>query len=151
MSLESSQFNEMHWLMEMLHNIDVGLVVLDREFKIQIFNGFMENHSGLFPREVKDKRLFDLFHEIPEEWFTRKAESVFLLKNKAFTIWEQRPYLFKFDSYRPVTGNADFMYQNSTFLPLLSTTGEVSHLCLIIYDVTDNAMYKKSAEQSNLV
>jgi PAS domain-containing protein len=148
MSLESSQFNELHWLMEMLHNIDVGLVVLDREFNIQIFNGFMENHSGLFPREVKGKRLFDLFEEIPEEWFIRKAESVFLLKNKAFTIWEQRPYLFKFDSYRPVTGSADFMYQNTTFLPLLSTTGEVSHLCLIVYDVTDNAMYKKILEQS---
>jgi len=146
MSLESSQFNELHWLMEMLHNIDVGLVVLDKDFTIQIFNGFMENHSGLFPREVKGKRLFDLFEEIPEEWFVRKAESVFLLKSKAFTIWEQRPYLFKFDSYRPVTGSADFMYQNTTFLPLLSTTGEVSHLCLIVYDVTDNALYKQSLD-----
>jgi hypothetical protein len=148
MSLESSQLNELHWLMEMLHNIDVGLVVLDREFNIQIFNGFMENHSGLLPREVKGKQLFSLFDEIPKEWFIRKAESVFLLKNKAFTIWEQRPYLFKFDSYRPVTGSADFMYQNTTFLPLLSATGEVSHLCLIVYDVTDNAIYKQSLEQA---
>ena len=150
MSLESSQLNELHWLMEMLHNIDVGLVVLDRDYKIQIFNGFMENHSGLIPREVKGNVLFDLFDEIPKEWFIRKADSVFLLKNKAFTIWEQRPYLFKFDSYRPVTGSADFMYQNTTFLPLLSTTGEVSHLCLIVYDVTDTAMYKRSLEQANI-
>ncbi len=150
MSLESSQLNELHWLMEMLHNIDVGLVVLDRDYKIQIFNGFMENHSGLLPREVKGEVLFNLFDEIPEEWFIRKADSVFLLKNKAFTIWEQRPYLFKFDSYRPVTGSADYMYQNTTFLPLLSATGEVSHLCLIVYDVTDTAMYKRSLEQANI-
>ncbi len=149
MSLETSQLNELHWLMEMLHNIDVGLVVLDRDYKIQIFNGFMENHSGLFPREVKNKRLFDLFDEIPEDWFKRKAESVFLLKNKAFTIWEQRPYLFKFDSYRPVTGSADYMYQNTTFIPLLSSMGEVSHLCLIVYDVTDNAVHKLSLEEAN--
>jgi len=149
MSFETAQLNELHWLMEMLHNIDVGLVVLDRDYKIQIFNGFMENHSGLFPREVKDKVLFDLFDEIHQEWFVRKAESVFLLKNKAFTIWEQRPYLFKFDSYRPVTGSSDFMYQNTTFIPLLSATGEVSHLCLIVYDVTDNAVHKQSLEQVN--
>lgn len=149
MSLESSQLNELHWLMEMLHNIDVGLVVLDKEYKIQIFNGFMENHSGYFPREVKDKVLFDLFEEIPKEWFERKSESVFLLKNKAFTIWEQRPYLFKFDSYRPVTGSADYMYQNTTFIPLLSSTGEVTHLCLLVYDVTDNAIHKKSLEKVN--
>ena len=149
MSLETSQLNEMHWLMEMLHNIDVGLVVLDKEFSIQIFNGFMENHSGLLPRQVKGKLIFDLFEEIPKDWFTRKAESVFLLKNKAFTIWEQRPYLFKFDSYRPVTGNADFMYQNTTFIPLLSSTGEVSHLCLLVYDVTDNAVHKQGLKQAN--
>ena len=149
MSIESGQLKELHWLMEMLHNIDVGLVVLDKEYKIQIFNGFMENHSGYFPREVKDKVLFKLFEEIPQDWFERKAQSVFLLKNKAFTIWEQRPYLFKFDSYRPVTGSAEFMYQNTTFIPLLSSTGEVSHLCLLIYDVTDNAVNKINLEQSN--
>lgn len=149
MPLETSQLNELHWLMEMLHNIDVGLVVLDRDYKVQIFNGFMENHSGYLPREVKDKVLFDLFEEIPQEWFERKAEAVFLLKNKAFTIWEQRPFLFKFDSYRPVTGSADYMYQNTTFIPLLSSTGLVSHLCLLVYDVTDTAVHKMSLETVN--
>jgi len=149
MSLETEQINELHWLMEMLHTIDVGLVVLDRQYTIQIWNGFMENHSGLLPREVKGEKLFDLFEEIPEDWFKRKAESVFLLKNKAFTIWEQRPYLFRFQNYRPITGTADFMYQNTTFIPLISATGLVTHLCLIVYDVTDNAVHKKDLEQAN--
>ncbi len=149
MSSEATQLHELHWLMEMLHNIDVGLVVLDREYNIQIWNGFMENHSGLLPRQVKDKNLFSLFDEIPQDWFSRKAESVFLLKNKAFTIWEQRPYLFKFRNYRPITGTANFMYQNSTFIPLLSATGEVTHLCLIIYDVTDIAVHKMDLEEAN--
>jgi diguanylate cyclase (GGDEF)-like protein len=149
MPKEMSELNELHWLMEMLHNIDVGLVVLDKEFNIQVFNGFMENHSGLMPREVKGKKLFELFNEIPQDWFIRKAESVFLLKNKAFTIWEQRPYLFKFNSYRPITGSSDFMYQNTTFIPLTSSTGEISHLCLLVYDVTDNAVNKLSLEKAN--
>lgn len=149
MSLEHTQLNELHWLMEMLHNIDVGLVVLDRDYNIQIWNGFMESHSGLLPGNVKDQCLFDLFDEVPQGWFTRKAESVFLLKNKAFTIWEQRPYLFRFDNYRPITGTADFMYQNVTFIPLKSSTGEVTHLCLIIYDVTDTAVNKLQVEKAN--
>lgn len=149
MSLEKEQLNELHWLMEMLHTIDVGLVVLNRQYEIQIWNGFMENHSGLLPREVKDKVLFDLFEEIPREWFVRKSESVFMLKNKAFTIWEQRPYLFKFQNYRPITGTADYMFQNTTFIPLMSSTGEVTHLCLIVYDVTDNAVHKLDLEKAN--
>lgn len=147
--MQTEQLNELHWLMEMLHTIDVGLVVLDRDYNVQIWNGFMENHSGLLPREVKGKVLFDLFDEIPEDWFRRKAESVIMLKNKAFTIWEQRPYVFKFNNYRPITGTADFMYQNTTFIPLMSTTGQVSHLCLLVYDVTDNATHKKELEKAN--
>ena len=149
MSTELEQMNELHWIMEMLHTIDVGLVVLDREYKIQIWNGFMENHSGLLPSEVKGKELFPLFDEIQEDWFKRKAESVFLLKNKAFTIWEQRPYLFKFQNYRPITGSADHMYQNTTFIPLKSTTGLITHLCLLVYDVTDSAIYKNNIELLN--
>jgi len=149
MSSDIEQINEMHWLMEMLHTIDVGLVVLDRQYNIQIWNGFMENHSGLLPREVKNKQIFDLFQEIPKEWFVRKSESVFMLKNKAFTIWEQRPYLFKFQNYRPITGTADYMYQNTTFIPLMSSTGDVTHLCLIVYDVTDNATHKRDLEGAN--
>tara|TARA_R110000737_G_scaffold77432_2_gene108585 strand:- start:12824 stop:13783 length:960 start_codon:yes stop_codon:yes gene_type:complete len=149
MSVQTEQLNELHWLMEMLHTIDVGLVVLDRDYTIQIWNGFMENHSGLLPREVKGKVLFDLFDEIQEDWFRRKAESVVMLKNKAFTIWEQRPYLFKFNNYRPITGTAEFMYQNTTFIPLMSTTGQVSHLCLLVYDVTDNATHKLELEKAN--
>ncbi|MGB2739653.1 MAG: diguanylate cyclase [Cognaticolwellia sp.] len=149
MSEQTEQLNELHWMMEMLHTIDVGLVVLDRDYNIQIWNGFMENHSGLLPRDVKGKVLFDLFEEIPQDWFRRKAESVFLLKNKAFTIWEQRPYVFKFNNYRPITGTADFMYQNTTFIPLMSTTGQVSHLCLLVYDVTDNAINKIELEKAN--
>ena len=149
MSVQTEELNELHWMMEMLHTIDVGLVVLDRDYNIKIWNGFMENHSGLLPREVKGKLLFDLFDEIPEDWFRRKAESVVLLKNKAFTIWEQRSYVFKFNNYRPITGTADFMYQNTTFIPLMSATGQVSHLCLLVYDVTDNATHKKELEKAN--
>ena len=149
MSGQVEQLNELHWMMEMLHNIEVGLVVIDRDYTIQIWNGFMENHSGLLPRNVKGKSVFDLFEEIPEDWFRRKAESVFLLKNKAFTIWEQRPYVFKFNNYRPITGTAEFMYQNTTFIPLISSTGEVTHLCLLVYDVTDNATHKKELEKAN--
>lgn len=149
MSVDTKELHELHWMMEMLHNIDVGLVVLDREYQIQIWNGFMENHSGLKPAEVKDKVLFDLFDEIDVNWFKRKADSVFLLKNKAFTIWEQRPYVFKFQNYQPITGSTDQMYQNTTFIPLMSADGTVTHLCLLIYDETGAAVNKIHLEESN--
>jgi len=41
------------------------------------------------------------------------------------------------------------MYQNATFIPLTNTRGDVEHICIIIYDVTDVAVNKKELEQLN--
>lgn len=145
----TTEVAEIHWLMEMFQTVDVGLVVLSTDYRIQVWNGFMENHSGLTPHQVRHRCLFDLFSEIDEDWLRRKCEPVILLKNRAFTIWEQRPYIFKFRNYRPITGSAEFMYQNSTLFPLTDTRGVVTHLCLIIYDVTDVAVGRQELEASN--
>lgn len=149
MTKSSIEFAEMHWLMDVLQSIDVGLVILDRDYKIQLWNGFMENHSGMRPDEVHDVSLFDSFRDIPETWFRQKAEPVFELKTRTFTIWEQRPYLFKFKNYRPITGRASTMYQNSSIIPLESVDGSVNHICLIIYDVTDIAVNQQDLTKAN--
>ena len=133
----------------MFQTVDVGLVVLTADYKIQVWNGFMENHSGLTPRQVRDRYLFDLFSEIDEDWLRRKCDPVILLKNRAFTIWEQRPFIFKFRNYRPITGVADYMYQNSTIFPITDVRGVVTHLCMIIYDVTDVATSRLELESMN--
>ena len=149
MSQAQVDVSEMHWLMDMFQTVDVGLVVLNCDYRIQVWNGFMENHSGLTPRQVRDRYLFDLFSEIDEDWLRRKCDPVMLLKNRAFTIWEQRPYIFKFRNYRPITGSAEYMYQNSTIFPLTDTRGKVTHLCIIIYDVTDVAVSRIELESMN--
>ncbi|WP_026317925.1 sensor domain-containing diguanylate cyclase [Algicola sagamiensis] len=143
------EFAEFHWMMDMFQTVDIGFIVLDREYQIHVWNGFMENHSGLSPREVRGKSIFDMFSELDEEWFRHKSEPVFLLKNRAFTIWEQRPFVFRFRNYRPITGTADVMFQNISIIPLSDTTGKVGHICIIVYDVTDVAVNKKESEAAN--
>ena len=151
MDNDINQINEIHWLMDMLQSIDVGLVVLDKDYNIQVWNSFMDNHSGVVAQNVIGKNVFDLYGELHEEWFRKKIETVFMLKSRAFTIWEQRPYLFKFKDYRPVTGTSDYMYQNATLIPLLSTNGEVNHVGIIIYDVTDIAVNRIKLQSANLL
>ncbi|GAA6135331.1 hypothetical protein NBRC116188_21210 [Oceaniserpentilla sp. 4NH20-0058] len=148
MSTDNQGMTEFHWFMDILQTIDVGLVVLDRTYNIKLWNGFMENHSGIRPDQAKDQVLFDLFEEIDESWFKKKAEAVFLLNTRAFTISDQRPFLFKFKNNFPITGRADFMYQNATIIPLNNTSGETAHICLIIYDVTSAALNKKSLDSN---
>jgi diguanylate cyclase len=147
----SIELGDIHWLMDILQNIDVGLVVLDKEYRIQLWNGFMESHSGLSPQSAKGQNLFSLFPDISEHWFRQKTEPVFQLKTRTFTIWEQRPYLFHFKNYRPITGMATFMYQNTAMIPLESITRSIDHICLIIYDVTDIAVSRRSREITTVV
>jgi len=144
-----NSLHEFHWIMDMVQTIDAGLVVLDKDFKVQLWNDFMSNHSGVSSRTLQDSQLFSHFPELPEAWLRSKIESVFLLKNNAFTSWEQRPYIFRFNNYRPVTGISEFMFQNMTIIPLSSLTGEVTHVSLIIYDVTDIALNRLQLDKAN--
>lgn len=141
--------NELHWLLDIVQSIDVGVVVMDRDYQIDVWNSFMENHSGIGADEAARKSLFDLFPEIEPNWFKKKVETAVLLGTRAFTIWEQRPNLVHFKSYQPITGLADEMYQNVTILPLRSTSSITDHVCLIIYDVTGVAINKRQLESAN--
>lgn len=145
----SKTFKDVHWQMDILQNIDVGLVVMDQDYTIEVWNSFMQNHSGKSPEEVLGRSIFSVFPELSEAWFKHKAQSVYVLHNAAFTTWEQRPFLFRFPHYRPITGTAEYMYQNSTIIPLADTKGNVDHICLIIYDVTDTAVNKLAQQQAN--
>ncbi|MCW8109330.1 GGDEF domain-containing protein [Alteromonas ponticola] len=144
-----SEVAQLHWQYHLLSSIEVGIVVLDNEFKVEVWNQFMENHSDLLPGTICGTSLFAHFPEIDEKWFRAKADPVFTLESPVFLIWEQRPYLFKFGSNRPITSESEFMYQNVTMFPLTSPSGKVEKICLMIYDVTDQAMSKQRAERLN--
>jgi diguanylate cyclase (GGDEF)-like protein len=150
MDLGKIDIKEIHWMMDMFQSIDLGLVIVDKNYRVTVWNAFMVNHSGQQPDRVIGRNLFELFPELPQDWFHRKAESVRMLKSRAFTTWEQRPYLFKFKNYRPITGTAPFMYQNATFIPLVSPNGEVDLVGVVVSDVTDVAISRQDLEAANL-
>lgn len=149
MSDTSNELFELHWLFDMLHNIDVGLVVLDTNYEIQLWNSFMENHSGLSSVTAKNKSLFTLFPDLNANWLQKKLDNVVALRTPIFISWEQRPFLFSFKSYRPITGIAEKMFQNVTIRPLSHVDGSIKYVCLVIYDVTDVATNKAALSSAN--
>ena len=138
---------DVHRLMDVLQNIDVGLAVLDKELRVQMWNNFMESHSGLSPQKVLGRELFQVFPEIDAHWLKLKTAPVFQLRSRAFTSWQQRPYLFHFRNCRPITGRTTMMYQNVSFIPMEETNREVNNICLIVYDVTDVAVQQQTTER----
>ena len=149
MSNSQDMFNDFRWIMDVVQNVDVGLVLLDRDCNVKLWNSFMQNHSATHAEEIIGYSLFELFPEIDQRWFLRKIQSVYELKNSSFTTWEQRPYLFRFENYRPITGKAEFMYQNSTFIPIQGLDGSTENICVIIYDVTEQAVNNMELEKAN--
>lgn len=120
--------------------VDVGVFVVNRQMEVMLWNNFMANGSRVPAADVVGKNLFECFPELPQNWLQKKINSVFILKNFAFTSWEQRPYLFRFPHNRPITGGAEHMYQNCTFLPVKNGAGEVEAVCVTLFDATDTAI-----------
>lgn len=149
MPLAIQDAREFHFLLDMLESVEIGLVVLDLEFKVQLWNGFMENHSGLTSTAVREQNIFSLFPELPAAWLKRKIDTVVMLNTRAFTSWELRPYLFRFGSSRPITGTSPYMFQNVTISPLVEPDGSIKRVCLMVYDVTDVASSRMELEQVN--
>ena len=135
-------------LTEIVDRVNLGVFAIDREFKVVMWNRFMEIYSGHKASDIINKDLFEAFPELPESWLKRKIENVFVLKNFSFTSWEHRSYLFKFPHNRPITGNANEMRQNATFLPIRDQQGEIEHVCVTLADVTDTSTYETMLKEA---
>ncbi len=125
-----------------VERLEAGVFVVDRDYRVVLWNRFMAMHSQRSAKEVVGRNLFESFPELPQKWLARKIEGVFILKNYAFTSWEQRPFLFRFNHNRPITGGIDAMRQNCILLSQKDAAGEVEHVCVTLLDFTDTAMYQ---------
>ena len=132
-----------HLLDFVVDRLEVGIFAVDSDMRVVLWNRFMSMYSGRSAGQVMGHNLFDSFPELPRTWLEKKIRNVFLLKNYAFTSWEQRPYLFRFHHNRPITGGVDAMQQSCTFLPVANCSGQIEHVCVNVFDYTDTALYQK--------
>ena len=95
-SMEAPNFQDLHWLLDIIQSTDIGIVVLDKNFNVEIYNRFMQVHSGIGPEEAIEASIFDLFPYLEDEWFKRRVNTVFELGIPVYTTWEQRDNVFDF-------------------------------------------------------
>ncbi|EKO3590674.1 hypothetical protein N6C01_003132, partial [Vibrio metschnikovii] len=50
-----AEFEQFHWMVDMVQNVDMGLIVLNRDYEVQVWNGFMTHHSGKHGHDVIGK------------------------------------------------------------------------------------------------
>jgi diguanylate cyclase len=151
--MDAHDFQELHWLLDIIQSTNVGIVVLDRSLKVEVFNRFMQAHSGISPERAIGQSVLTLFGELPEQWLCRRVQSVFELGIPVYTTWEERPYLFHFPLRLPIHHEMDVMYQNVMFVPLRAANDRVERVGIVVYDVTESALVRRALEaaQSELL
>lgn len=134
--------NSLELLERIIDRIHAGVLVVDKTGKVVLWNRFMSTYSNHSSDAIVGKNLYQAFPELPQKWLEQKISNVLTLKNFSFTSWENRPYLFRFQHNRPISGGVDYMRQNCTFMPITDhETGE-DFVCITIYDVTDSSVYE---------
>lgn len=149
MSQITLDIGEFHWALQVLDTLDSGLIVIDSEYTVCIWNTFMQNYSNISADQIMGKNLFETCDSLPEKWLKAKIATATMLETRSFSCWEERPFVFDFHNFAPIAQGVSQMYQNIVITPLKSLTGVVTHLAISIQDVTDIAISKLSLESSN--
>ena len=146
--MSDTNFQDLHWLLDIIQSTDIGILVISRDYDIEIYNRFMQVHSNIPPNDVIGENLFDVFPYLNDEWFKRRVSTAFELGISVYTTWEQRDSVFDFELKLPIQQDMDHMYQNTTFVPLRSVNDSVEKIAIIVYDVTDMAINICQLEQA---
>lgn len=84
---------DFHWVTQILDTMDSGLIVLDPEYNVCVWNSFMQSYSGVLSQDILGQCLFDHFDELPRTWLETKLKTSADLETRSFSSWENRPYL----------------------------------------------------------
>ena len=144
--MDANDFRELHWLLDVIQSSNIGIVVLDRTLHVEVFNRFMQAHSGIHSERAMGRSIMELFTDLPEQWLWRRMQTVFELGIPVYTTWEERPYLFRFPLHLPIHYNVEIMYQNVMFVPLRAASDKVERVGIVVQDVTESAMARQALE-----
>ena len=133
---------------QILDALSQGLIILDRDLKILLWNRWMEQHSRLERDQVLGKAITDIFPDLVKKGFVWKVQSVFKLGNYAFFSQRLHRYLFPLAASNYLQDRYEFMQQNAVLAPLRGPEGQVEQVCVSIMDYTDTVMYQERLEDS---
>lgn len=137
--MDNQTLRDLHWLLDVIQSSDIGIVVLDRELNIEVFNRFMQAHSGRPAEAVIGESILNIFPELSGSWLCPRVETVFETGVPLYSNWQQRPWVFQFQMDLPVHTDVPIMYQNTVLLPLRAANTQVERVALVVYDTTAEA------------
>lgn len=135
--------------------INIGTVILNKEFKVEHWNRWMEAHSGIPSDKIVGTSILQHFPNLDFAGFRRNFKSVTSFGNLSFFSQKLHRYLFPF---KPVTSfNTDFEYmqQSCTMGPLRESSNgglgkSINNVYIIVQDVTELVAYEQKLIEMNM-
>jgi diguanylate cyclase (GGDEF)-like protein len=133
---------------QIIDALSQGLLVLDRDLKVVLWNRWMELHSGLDRSAVVGRVVTEVFPDLIKKGFVWKVQQVFKLGNYAFFSQKLHRYLFPLSSAQYLQNRYERMQQNAVVAPLRGANNQVEHVCVTVQDYTDTVMYQERLEET---
>ncbi|MEW6602649.1 MAG: diguanylate cyclase [Nitrospirota bacterium] len=135
---------------QIIDAINIGLVILDRDLKIQKWNRWMEVHSGIAQEKIVGQSIFDTFPNLNNPTFHRSCKSVFSFGNFCFFSQKLHHYLFPFKSNSYFEVDFEYMQQSCAMGPLRDENNAIQNLFIYVQDVTEVAVYEHKLLELNM-
>lgn len=127
---------------QIFETINLGLVILDRDFRVKAWNSWMEMHSGITAEAITGKSIYDFYPSLVEGSFPRIVKSVFAFGNYASYSQKLHKYLFAMENPNGHSAQLPHMQQTCTFGPLRNDQKEIIAIHISVQDVTDFVVYE---------
>ncbi len=122
--------------------IDVGLVILDKNFKVRYWNRWLASHSGISTKEIKGVSLFEFYPHLNNKKFLRNFKAIFTFGNCYFFPQKLYDYIFPFNPESNFVSEIDFMQQSCIMGPLRNDKNVIEYVYISIRDVTEAHIYE---------
>ncbi len=132
---------------QMFDQINIGLVVIDKNFEVCHWNRWMELHSGVSADKIIGSSIFDFYQGLNKSGFLRNSKSVFTFGNSCFLSHQFHHYLFPFAPLSAFESQFSNMQQDCTIGPLRDENNSIEHIFISVQDATEIASYESGLRE----
>ena len=129
-------------LAQILDVIDIGLLVLDKDCRVQYWNRWLASHSGIHFNKIEGALLFDFFPHLNNKKFLRNFEAILTFGNCYFFPRKLYDYIFPFKPSSNFANEIDYMQQNCVMGALRDDNNEIEYVYMTVKDVTETHLYE---------
>jgi diguanylate cyclase len=135
---------------QIFNMINVGIIVLDRDLRVEHWNRWMELHSGIAAEQIVNTPLFLQYPELDNPKFNRNCKAVLNFGNFSFFSQKLHSYLFPLKTSTQFGQSLDKMQQSCTMGPIRDAKKNVTHLFIAVQDVTELVAYESKLIDMNM-